>query len=134
MGWTTDLYCMISFPKETYRYRSQVEGDLADIRGMVRMAEDKLKALALMTEPLKMYPDLAEDGGNAVDFITQEVNETLESLAEWHWEQSKLELLLDNWEKCHTADGRPVLPPENVEWDAAFIDGDFIREGGDGDD
>lgn len=129
MGWTTDLYCMVSFSKETYTSRSQVEYDLDEARQLVRLMEDKLRALAVMTEPLKMFPEIAERGDNALDAVTLIVNETLESYREYLWAQSKLELLLGNWDKCHTADGRPILPPDNVDWGSAFIDGDFIRGG-----
>lgn len=121
MGWSTDLLCGISFNRKAYTNKFLVESDLEEEEQMMRNCEQRLRDLAIMTEPRKMLP-ADEDG--PTDFLLQignEVKEQLEQLHENIVNAYKLRLLLDYWDDCHDDSGNPIPVPENIHYDSAFI-------------
>ena len=67
MGWSTELFCNISFNKKTYNSLYDVERDIEECKDLMKVCVDKLRALALMTEPQKML-NCADCEGNAIEF------------------------------------------------------------------
>ena len=126
MSWSTDLFCPITFSRKTYRHISEVESDHEEICNLIKVVERRLHDLAVMTEPQKMFPH-AED---VLAEVSAEVDRQLDELRDYIEERWKLELLIEYWQKCHAADGRPIALPDAIGWDDAFISGDYL----DGDD
>ena len=129
MGWTTDLWCCISFSRETFDRPEQVEDSLGEVRRGIRLAENRLRGLAFVTDLRGVYA-CEGDGCDVVSCVTQDLDETLERLSELRHEECMLMLLRDNWGACHDSDGRPIRPPEGFDCETAFIDGDYIGIGG----
>lgn len=124
MGWQTDLFCNVSFNRKTYNSLYEVESDLEEIQKCIATCEEELRDMAIMTEPEKMYNK--EDYCSPYDFVHQTVHNNLELLREYYVDEYKLYLLKDNWDACHDGVGL-AIPPKDLEYDAAFLDGDFIK-------
>lgn len=127
MGWQTDLFCNITFNRKTYNSIYEVESDIEDTEKMIRYLEGRIKALALMTEPDKFFS--SEEGEEKIDVmaaVSKEVSECLGELEENYIYLYKLQLLREKWDDCHNERGQAVSPPENIGWDTAFLDGDFV--------
>ena len=125
MGWQTDLFCNITFNRETFNSLSSVEDKIAELNDYIRYNTGVLRAYALMTEPDKLL-SLAEDE-DPLDRINRTVDETLEELEMAYIERWKLEMLRENWSRCHTKEGLAINPPKGAEWPNAYLDGDFIN-------
>lgn len=123
MSWSTDLFCNIAFNRKTYNTIYEVQDDIDELNRIIRHCEDQVKAYALMTEP-KKFCDKEEDPKL---YLSNGVAQELESLQEYYIDKYKLELLLDNWDECHTKEGLAIRRPDNIHWDSAFISGDFIK-------
>lgn len=125
MGWATYLWTDITYNRQTYNSKSEVYSSLDEENNMIKYLEQKLKDLAVMTEPKKFCPE--ED--DPLAWVMNSVKETLEELEESYIERFKLDLLLENWDKCHNEEGYAIERPENVSWDASYLEGDFIEHG-----
>lgn len=121
MGWTTDLFCNITFHKETYNSKYEVESEIEELSHSIKDNEEYLKKLVFITEPNKFFPD------DTFYSIDSAVKDTLEILQEDYIKKYKLELLLDNWEMCHTEDGLAIDPPDDMGYDTAYLSGDFVK-------
>lgn len=129
MGWCTELFCNIHFNKKTYNSLYDVERDIEECKDLMKVCVDKLRALALMTEPQKML-NCADCEGNAIDpidLINTEFNRLIEEYNEYQYDLIKLEYLSDNWKNCHNEKGLAINPPEGISWNTAYLDGDFVR-------
>lgn len=125
MGWSTDLFCNLTYNRQTFNSLSDVEDKIAELTKMIKFNEGVLKELAVITEPKKLFH--LEEGEDPIDKIRRMVMDSLEELEEDYIERWKLEILKDNWRNCHNEDGLAINPPENISWGTAFLDGDFIR-------
>lgn len=124
MGWTTDLFCNISFNKETYDTKDKVESDLEECKSLIKECKQELRDFALMTEPQKLLN--IEEYESAYSQISRTVEDNLLSLEENIVKEYKLELLLKNWDKCHQ--GNLAIPrPQNITYNDAFLECDFIE-------
>lgn len=122
MGWSTNLFCNISFHKKTYNTKYEVLDEIDELNGLIKVCEDRIKAFALITEPKKFCSE--EEDPQL--YLSMGVQENLEELQEYYIEKYKLELLLDNWDISHK-DGYAIKLPDNIHWDSAYVDGDFIE-------
>lgn len=121
MSWSTELFCNISFYKQTYNTLNEVLNKIDDLKDYKQSLLDQLFTLVITTEPNKMY----ETEGNVADFLRFEFKDLIEQLEETTVELSNLYLLKENWDKCHK-DGKAIHIPEDL-YDKAFISGDFIE-------
>ena len=121
MGWSTDLFCNITFNKKTFNTIYEVQDKKDEIEVCLKNAKDNLRDLVIMTEPNKYFP---EDTMSSIQF---QYNELMELIEDYTIELYKLGLLLENWDKCHTVEGLAINPPDNIHWDTAFLDGDFVN-------
>ena len=55
MGWQTDLFCNITFNRETYNNLYEVEDRISELEGYVNTCKKEIRNLAIMTEPEKFY-------------------------------------------------------------------------------
>ena len=51
----------------------------------------------------------------------------LEEIEEYYYELIKLEYRRGNWDNCHTKEGLAINAPEEITWETAYLDGDFIK-------
>lgn len=124
MGWSTNLFCNVSFNRKTYNSRYEVESELEQVNKIINTCVSSLRDLAIMTEPEKFYNK--EEYNNALCFISDQLNNNIEILEEAYIDKYKLELLLDNWEMSHNKDGIAIDKPKEIKWDTAYVSGDFI--------
>lgn len=125
MGWSTNLFCNIEFYKQTFNTHYEVECKLEETNNLIKLNENVLKELTIITEPDKFFT--LEEGEDAIDRIRLMFKEALEELNDLYVEKYKLELLLENWETCHDEQHYAIEPPENINYDSAFLSGDFIK-------
>jgi len=125
MSWSTNLFCNMSFSRKTYNNRYEVESELEDLHKQIETCKQTLRDLTIMTEPSKFYNK--EEYYSPYDFVHQEFEDNAELLIELTIEEYKLNFLLKNWDQCHTSDGLAISPPEDIHWNTAFLNGDFIK-------
>lgn len=123
MSWSTNLMCWIPFNRRTYNSKSKVESDYEYSNKLIETIKKNIAALVTTTEPQKYFPE----SENPVQEMLNELDGDIECLVEALDENIRLGFLLDNWDKCHTADGDAIPIPNEIKYDSAFIDGDFIR-------
>lgn len=124
MSWSTELFCNIHFNRDTFNFKYQVENKIDQVTEEIRTCEDDLKTLGFMTEPNKFFD---KGDGDIANQLSVRIEENLELLQEYYVQKYKLELLLENWDNCHNDKGLAIDPPEGVEWDTAYLYGDFVK-------
>lgn len=123
MGWSTELFCNISFNKEAFNSKAEVEDRIDELDKQIKTYKDELRDLALMTEPSKFF----NSEENLYYYVTQAVKENIQLLQEDVIERWKLSVLLDEWDNCHNEEGLAIYPPDNIKWNTSFLCGDFVR-------
>lgn len=127
MGWSTELFCNISFNRKTYNSLYEVEEDIEEAKNILQMYKDKIKAYAIMTEPEKMIKFDDERYDNLLTQVNSEVTDMLNEMEEYYTELIKLQYLRENWDNCHNEEGLAIATPENIHWDTAYLEGDFVK-------
>lgn len=125
MAWSTELFCNISYNRETFNSKYEVEDKLDTVNKCIDGCKKTLRDLAIMTEPNKFFND--DPDSNPYYQITKEVEDHIELLEEYYIEKYKLSLLLENWENCHNKEGLAIYPPDNIDWRTAYLHGDFVK-------
>ena len=125
MSWGTELFCNISFNRETFNSRYEVEDKISELDKCIETCKSEIRDMALMTEPSKFMDK--DNNFTPYYFVTQSVKNNLELLEEYIIERYKLITLLDNWGNCHNKERLAIYPPEGFDWDTAFLHGDFVR-------
>lgn len=123
MGWYTELFCNITFNKETYNTKEEVLDRIDDLNRYIATCKSELRDLVVMTEPSKF----SEKDEDPYCWLINTFNNNLELLEEYTIELYKLNLLLSNWDACHTNEGLAIDPPEGIHYDSAFLSGDFVN-------
>ena len=129
MGWSTDLFCNIHFNRKSYNSLYEVENDLEDCNKLISYYKKKLFGFALVTEPDKMF-NMEDDFGSKMDaysYIESEFGKIWDDLMDTMWEKINLEYLIENWKHCHDEEGYAIAPPKEIEWDTAYLCGDFVK-------
>ena len=125
MAWSTELFCNISYNRETFNSKYEVEDKLNTVNKYINDCKKVLRDLAIMTEPNKFFNDNPDS--DPYNQITINFEDTIELLEEYYIEKYKLLLLLDNWENCHNKEGLAIYPPDNIDWNTAYLHGDFVK-------
>lgn len=125
MGWSTELFCNISFNRKSYNSLHEVEEDIEEAKRGVASCKETLRNLALITEPEKFYDK--EEFNSPIAWVEESLSSSLELLEEYYRELERLEILKDNWDNCHDEKGLAINPPDNINWDTAFLEGDFVK-------
>lgn len=125
MSWSTELFCNISYNRETFNSKYEVEDKLNTVNRYINDCKKVLRDLAIMTEPNKFFNDNPDS--DPYNQITINFEDTIELLEEYYIEKYKLLLLLDNWENCHNKEGLAIYPPDNIDWNTAYLHGDFVK-------
>jgi hypothetical protein len=124
MGWATYLMCTIEFHKETYRTKYEVEEAIEESKRIIQICKDDLYSLCMITEPNKFCPE----ENDPITWIRNEFKDNIELLEGESYKLLTLELLYDNWDKCHDKDGNAIVPTDKDWWNKAYCGGDFINE------
>jgi hypothetical protein len=124
MGWGTTLYTSLYFSRETFRTKYEVESALNDAKKMRDLYKDKIKAMVYMTEPNKYY---SNEEGDILEQVQNDLDIQFNELDDYNYEIYKLELLLEEWDKCHNKDGKAICPPEDMPYDTCYLHGGFIE-------
>lgn len=125
MSWSTELFCNLSFNRETFNSKFEVEDKIKELDECINTCKKELRDMALMTEPSKFMGK--EDESDPYLFVTSKVEDSLELLEEYTIERYKLCVLLENWENCHNEEGLAIYPPDGINWDTAYLHGDFVH-------
>lgn len=125
MSWSTDLFCNIHFNRETFDQLYQVQNAISETKACIDQCKKELHSLAIMTEPAKFYNK--DDYDSPYSFIEQTFQDNIDLLEEYIVKLDNLLLLEDKWNKCHDEKGLAIPPPDNIHWDSAFLDGDFVK-------
>lgn len=104
MSWCTSLLTTIDFSKESYTNIFQVEEAIDESKELIADAKNRLNVLACMTEPKKF---ISEDD-DPMFWIQNEIRECLETIQDESVKLYKLEILYNEWDRCHT-DKKPNL-------------------------
>ena len=126
MSTQTDLFCRISLFGETYNSLAEVERGIREASEAIQEAKSEIRDLVMMTEPRKM---MSVDSGDSIyDTVVGRLNQCFDTIIEANDELFKLKHLRANWNACHDKDTGLAIPlPESIDYDAAFLDGDFIK-------
>lgn len=125
MSYETNLTTTITFCRETYNHRWQVEDKLTEVRTEIADLKSRLIELAVMTEPQKFFTD-AEDG-YVLEEVRSKAKYYLECLDEYSTEEYKLVKLLESWEECHDKEGFAIPCPDE-HFGKSYLDGDFVKQ------
>ena len=120
MGWSTELFCNISFNRKTFNSKYEVEEELEDTKKYLETAKSRLRNIAMITEPKKF----CDDDDDPIYWLDNEITNTLELIEEYTIDIFKLERLLENWEQCHNKEGLAIDPPS---YGIAYLCGDFVK-------
>lgn len=121
MSQSTRLFTAINFAGKTYNSINEVHVELLDVEARIEDLKSNLRVLAYMTEPNKIKPEDA----TVSEYLDANVNYLYTEFEELFVKRYKLELLLDEWDKCHNNEGLGINPPDDVK-NKSFIDGDFV--------
>ena len=121
MSQSTRLFTTINFAGKTYNYLDDVRVELQDIETRIAEIKSNLRVLAYMTEPNKMKPEDA----TVSEYLDANVNYLYTEFEELFVKRYKLEMLIEEWDKCHDNEGLGINPPDDVKY-KSFIDGDFV--------
>lgn len=124
MSWETRLFTSIEFNRATYNDKYDVESDLDETNGLIETCEKTIRDLVVMTEPNKFFN--SEDSNPYLE-MTNEYEHQIDFLKELLIKKYKLCILLDEWDNCHDIKGLAINPPDSIEYDTAYLDGDFIN-------
>lgn len=125
MGWQTDLFCNITFNRETYNSLYEVNDRIEELEKCLNTCKKEIRDLVMMTEPEKFYDK--KSYSNPYEFVNKVLEGDFELIEEYNVELYKLYKLRENWEKCHDENGLAIDPPDCIGWDTAFLDGDFVK-------
>ena len=121
MSQSTRLFTTINFAGKTYNSLNDVRVELQDIETRIEDLKSNLRVLAYMTEPNKMKPEDA----TASEYLDANVNYLYTEFEELFVKRYKLEMLIEEWDKCHNNEGLGINPPNEIKY-KSFIDGDFV--------
>ena len=124
MGWSTELFCNISFLRETYNTKEEVLNEIEQLNELINYYQTELRDYAMITEPNKFFKEEKEN--NVYDIISRNIKDFFSDLERCYIKKYKLTLLLDNWEQCHK-DNLAIPLPKNMSYDIAYLEGDFIN-------
>ena len=126
MSIQTDLFCRLSFFGATYNSLEEVERGIREASEAIQEAKSEIRDLVMMTEPQKMLS--VDSGDNVYDTVVERLNQCFETIINANDELFKLEHLKANWDTCHDKNTGLAIPlPECIDYDAAFLEGDFVK-------
>ena len=121
MSQSTRLFTTINFAGKTYNSLNDARIELQEVEARIEDLKSNLRVLAYITEPNKMKPEDA----TASEYLDANVNYLYTEFEELFVKRYKLEMLIEEWDKCHNNEGLGINPPDEIKY-KSFIDGDFV--------
>lgn len=125
MGWSTELFCNITFNRETFNSKYEVEDKIKELDECIKVSANTIRDLVIMTEPDKMFK--ATEETDTYSALINEYETQMGLLEDYIIEKHMLSILLDKWDECHNKDGLAIDPPDNIHWNTAYLSGDFVK-------
>lgn len=122
MAWYTDLFCNITFNRETFNNIYEVNNRIDELEACLQTAKNDIRNLVMITEPNKFCGD-----DEPLCWLNKEFRNNMELIEEYSVELYKLKLLRNNWDACHNESGLAIDLPDNISYYDAFLEGDFIK-------
>lgn len=125
MGWSTELFCNISFNRETFDTKEQVKEAIEEVENRIKRNENKIRDLIVCQNPSILMDKDSEV--SVYDYLISTYRDTMDELQEDYIQCHKLYLLLDRWDNCHNKEGLAKKVPDEIGYDTSYIWGDFIK-------
>lgn len=126
MGWGITLNTEIYYSKVGYKSREEVEKRIKDIDDTISYIKQQLTKYAYMTEPHKFIPEEYKD--DVMGFLNEEIEGYLQDMEDLIWEQTRLYILAEDWDKAHHKETGLALVPNNPnELNRVWMHGDFVK-------
>lgn len=124
MSFETRLFCSIDFPRKTYNAKSEVKDDLNDISKNIEDIKIRMHSFAIMTDPQKLCEG---SDGSPFEWVKREMDYCINEYERLLFEKFCLGKLLENWNSCHNEKGFAIPAPESIDYDTAYLEGDYIK-------
>ena len=123
MSWSTELFCNITFSRESFNSKDEVYNRIDELQKCIQTAKDNIRDLVVITEPNKF----CQEDDEPLSWLINEYSGYIELIEEYSVELYKLNMLLEHWDYCHNEDGLAIDPPDNITWKTSFLCGDFVN-------
>lgn len=117
------LFCAIGL-QDRYDSKYEVEEEIRITNDAIQRIQSYMQSLAVMTDITLLEIEGDEertDGMDIVEIIHGRMENKFRELQGLYDDKFRLEYLLDNWEKCHDAEGKAIPSPDDV-YDKAYLD------------
>lgn len=128
MSYGTYLTTTITFNRETFDHKWQVQDALNKVNESVADARRMIHEMVVMTDPAKMMSPDELENATPYEWLAARTRDLLDEIENLSAEGYRLQLLLDDWSFCHTPDGRPIRPPYSSD-EVSFLEGDYLKGG-----
>ena len=115
-------YCGVSYDK-----KGKLKNDIEELTKDIENAKSELKSLAFITEPKKFISEDDDYYFSTCLWLENKVNSCIEQLTTSTIKLYKLQLLYDNWDKCHDEKGNAISPDYEELEKICFYTGDWIE-------
>lgn len=128
MSYGTYLTTTIIFNRQTFDSLWQVREALDKVNEELADAKRMIHELTMITDPSKfMAPDELERS-TPYEWVSARTKDLLDTIEDLAAEKYRLEILEQEWNNCHTSDGRPINAPYDTD-EFSFLDGDYLKGG-----
>ena len=125
MGWGISLSTEIYYSKVNFKSKADVEKRIKEIEDTISYIKQQLTKYAFMTEPHKFIPEEYKD--DVMRFLNEEIETYLQDMEDLIWEQTRLYILAEDWDKAHHPETKQALVPYNPnELNRVWMHGDFV--------
>lgn len=126
MGTGCWLRTTIHYRGESFKTKDDVQDKIDQNNRIIEMCERDLLMYMTMTEPAKFWRESeSEVGETPLTWMYNEVQRCIDGIKECTEENSRLYILLYEWDECHTEWGVAIEQPKG-ETRGSYYGGDFI--------
>ena len=122
MGWSTDALIEVSFNRQTFNSKWDVENYIEDKEREIETAKKTIRQLAFMTEPKKF----CEEDADPAWWIQNQIDDAIETIEDNSYLIGIARRVLDGWNYSHHENGMAY------EFNGQFLEqqrvwGDFVK-------
>lgn len=123
MAWSTDALIHVSFNRQTFNCRADVESFIEDKEFEVESAKKTLLQLALMTEPKKF----CDEDADPLWWVQHQVDDAIETIEINSYLIGIAQRVLDGWDKSHHENGMAYDLPWDKFDEMQRVRGDYVK-------
>lgn len=127
MSTESSLLTVIDYLGVSYDDKIKLKKDIDEITEDIENAKKELMNLAFITEPKKFISEDDEYYFSTCLWLENKVNSCIEQLTTSTINLYKLQLLYNNWDKCHDENGNAISPNYEELENICFYTGDWIK-------